>query len=157
MPEPMAAARAAAGVLFFDEGGRVLLVRPLQKPGWEIPGGYLRPGETPSEAVVREVAEELGILPPIGRLLVADWAPHPAEGDKVLFVFDGGLLEPVYLRLIRPDLVEIADWAFHEPDLLGLLLIPRLARRIQAALDARSGAQTAYLEHGRGVQFPAVA
>jgi len=150
----MAEARAAAGALFFDETGRVLLVRPSYKPGWEIPGGYLRPGETPTEAAAREVAEELGIGPPIGRLLVADWAPHPTEGDKVLFVFDGGRLAPGYLGQIRPDDGEIADWAFHDPHLIELLLIPRLARRISAALIARATDQTVYLEHGRRPQDP---
>lgn len=155
--ESIAEARAAAGALFFNESGRVLLVRPTYKSGWEIPGGYIRPGETPTEAAAREVAEELGIRPPIGRLLVADWAPHPAEGDKILFVFDGGPLDPGHLGLIRPDPVEIAGWAFHDPDLLGLLLVPRLARRIMAALNARSAAQTAYLEHGHRVQAPVVA
>jgi 8-oxo-dGTP diphosphatase len=155
--ESIGEARAAAGALFFNQDGRVLLVRPTYKSGWEIPGGYLRPGETPTEAAAREVAEELGIRPPIGRLLVADWAPHPAEGDKILFVFDGGPLGPDQAGLIRPDPVEIAGWAFHDPDLLGMLLPARLARRITAALDARSAAHTAYLEHGHRVQAAVVA
>jgi ADP-ribose pyrophosphatase YjhB (NUDIX family) len=98
----MAHARAAAGVLFFDEDGRVLLVRPSYKSGWDIPGGYLRPGETPSEAAAREVSEKLGIKPPIGRLLAADWAPHPDEGDKILFVFDGGQLSPECVAQLKP-------------------------------------------------------
>ena len=47
----------AAGVLFFDEQGRVMLVDPTYKPGWEIPGGYVEAGESPLEACVREVKE----------------------------------------------------------------------------------------------------
>lgn len=146
--EPMARARAAAGALFFDEAGRVLLVRASYRPGWDIPGGYLHPGETPSQAAAREVAEELGITPPIGRLLVADWAPHPDEGDKILFVFDGGQLTPEHIVSIQLDPAEIAEYAYHDPALIGQLLIPRLARRVTAAIAARSAAQTAYLEHG---------
>jgi hypothetical protein len=34
-------------------------------------------------------------------LLVADWAPHPDEGDKLLFVFDGGRLTAEKLGAIR--------------------------------------------------------
>lgn len=146
--EPMARARAAAGVLFFDEDGRVLLVRASYRPGWDIPGGYLRPGETPSQAAAREVAEELGITPPIGRLLVADWSPHPDEGDKILFVFDGGQLAPEHIARIKLDPAEIAEYAYHDPALIGQLLIPRLARRISAAIAALQTDSTNYLEQG---------
>ena len=131
--ESIGEARAAAGALFFNEDGRVLLVRPTYKSGWEIPGGYLRPGETPTEAAAREVAEELGIRPPIGRLLVADWAPHPAEGDKILFVFDGGPLGPDQVGLIRPDPVEIAGWAFHDRSRTNAEIVLSLYQSIRVA------------------------
>nr|WP_053648691.1 NUDIX hydrolase [Streptomyces sp. XY431] len=147
-PEAVAQPRTAAGVLFFDEADRVLLVKPTYKPGWEIPGGYLHPGETPTEGAAREVKEELGITPPIGRLLVADWAPHPTEGDKLLFIFDGGVLPTDELDRISVDQVEIGEYAFHATDQLDELLIPRLARRVHAACDARAQSATVYLEHG---------
>jgi 8-oxo-dGTP pyrophosphatase MutT (NUDIX family) len=152
--EPMAHARAAAGVLFFDETGRVLLVRPSYKPGWDIPGGYLHPGETPTEAAAREVSEELGITPPIGRMLVVDWAPHPDEGDKILFVLDGGQLAPEYLDQIKLDPAEITEYAFHDPELIGQLLVPRLARRLSAAIASDPDTHTAYLEHGHRMGSP---
>ncbi|MEV7777848.1 NUDIX hydrolase [Kitasatospora sp. NPDC088351] len=147
-PEAVAQPRTAAGVLFFDEADRVLLVKPTYKPGWEIPGGYLHPGETPSEGAAREVKEELGITPPIGHLLIADWAPHPTEGDKLLFVFDGGVLPADELERITVDQVEIGEYAFHPSDQLDELLIPRLARRVHAAWAAWTHSETVYLEHG---------
>ncbi|MFC5663570.1 NUDIX domain-containing protein [Kitasatospora misakiensis] len=146
--EVVAQPRTAAGVLFFDEDDRVLLVKPTYKPGWEIPGGYLHAGETPSEGAAREVKEELGITPPIGRLLVADWAPHSTEGDKLLFVFDGGILPTDELDNITVDQVEIGKYAFHTTDQFDELLIPRLARRVHAACVARTQSETVYLEHG---------
>ena len=74
--------------------GRVLLVRPTYKPHWDVPGGYVEPGESPTSACAREVREELGIEPMLGSLLVVDWAPNAGEGDKMLFIFDGGELAP---------------------------------------------------------------
>lgn len=146
----MARPRMAAGVLFFNAQGRVLLVRPSYKPMWEIPGGYIETGESPLDACKREVQEELGITPRIGGLLVVDWAPSDAEGDKVLYVFNGGELPPEEVASIKlaPDELLAAD--FHPADQIDELLIPRLARRVKAAIAARQEGGTRYLEHGVG-------
>lgn len=53
------------------------------------------------EACSREVLEELGLTLPLGPLLVVDWAPAEAEGDKILFIFDGGTLTADQLSAIR--------------------------------------------------------
>lgn len=145
---PMSRPRVAAGALFFDEEGRVLLVKPTYKEGWDIPGGYVEPGETPTEACAREVREELGLDREVGALLVADWAPSESEGDKILFVFDGGRISDEQLRAITLPPEELYSARFHSRTDLDRLLIPRLARRIQAALDTHGDGRTDYLEHG---------
>ena len=54
-----------AAVALVDADGRVLLAeRPEGKHlagMWEFPGGKVQPGETPEAALIRELAEELGI------------------------------------------------------------------------------------------------
>lgn len=144
----MATPRVAAGVLFRDAQGRVLLVKPTYKDGWDIPGGYVEPGESPKQAAHREVLEELGIEPPIGRLLVVDWAPHPAEGDKVLFVFDGGQgLDQITPTSAAED--EIEAVRFWDVGDLGQALPARLCVRIASALSVNGDA---YLEHGASTE-----
>lgn len=141
-------ARAAAGVLFFDEQDHVMLVEPVYKNYRDIPGGYLHHGETPTQAAVREIREELGITPPIGRLLVIDWAPNQTEGDKLLFVFDGGVLSSEYRENICLAADELTAYAFHDVTCVHDLTIDRLARRISHGHAARNDGTTRYLEYG---------
>jgi ADP-ribose pyrophosphatase YjhB (NUDIX family) len=140
----MATPRVAAGVLFRDARGRVLLVKPTYKDGWDIPGGYVEPGESPKQAAHREVLEELGIEPTIGRLLVVDWAPHPAEGDKMLFIFEGGQMLD-HATPTSADAGEIETVKFWSVADLGQALPARLRTRIASALKVNGDA---YLEHG---------
>lgn len=52
------------GAVVVDDAGRLLLIRRGHAPSaglWSVPGGHVEPGESLSEAVVREVREETGL------------------------------------------------------------------------------------------------
>ena len=61
MPLPPGTARpvVAAGAVFRDDAGRVLLVHPTYKPGWDVPGGTAGAGVVGSEAF-------MGLIQPCG-------------------------------------------------------------------------------------------
>ena len=51
----------AGAVVLIEWDGRWLMVDPVYREGWTLPGGLIDRGETPAEAIKRELVEELGI------------------------------------------------------------------------------------------------
>ena len=144
-------ARAAAGVLFTNEQGEILMVTPSYKPYLDIPGGYVEPGESPSQAAVREVKEELGIDVELGQLLVVDWwteGIEQPEGAKILFIFDVGSVSQRTVDQMLVDGVEIVDAKFYSLSDLEHLTVPRLSGRLRNAVAAKNSRLTRYLEEG---------
>ncbi|GAA0478091.1 hypothetical protein Aca07nite_44940 [Actinoplanes capillaceus] len=123
-------------------------MKPAYKHGWDIPGGYVEPGESPRAACNREVREELGIAVNAGSLLVVDWAPADEEGDKMLFVFDAGELDTRTREEIRFSDGELTESRFVARDNLAEFVPARLFRRLSTAIDAKHLSKTAYAEHG---------
>ncbi|MGW1198663.1 (deoxy)nucleoside triphosphate pyrophosphohydrolase [Streptomyces sp. NPDC002536] len=114
----MATVRVVVGGAVFDRG-RLLAARRSAPPElagrWELPGGKLEPGETPREALVRELREELGIeAEPLERI-AGEW---PLKPGYVLQVWTARLLSgearPLEdhdeLRWLTPDRVDEVDW-----------------------------------------------
>ena len=98
MPAPLRRAAVRAGTPSYTVGavavmrhddGRVLFVDQRHSNGWALPGGLLRRGECPDDAVIREVREEVGVTLPVPSL------PVP--------------LAAVNARLRRVDLVYLLD------------------------------------------------
>lgn len=139
--------RIASGALFVEQE-RILLVRKTYGNTWDIPGGYVDRGESPASACERELREELGIRRTVKRLLVTDWAPNDAEGDKILYVFDCGELGSEQYNM-RPDGVELDKTEWIPAADIARFVIPRLVRRLTSAYHAYTAGVTLYLEHGQ--------
>lgn len=61
--EPAPAGEVFAALAFVqDASGRFAVVYSPRRAEWASPGGWCEPGETPAEAVVREVLEETGLV-----------------------------------------------------------------------------------------------
>ena len=106
--------------------GRVLAAHRARDPrGWELPGGKVEAGETPAQAAVRELREELGcevevtgwldgavqVRPGLelrvatARLVAGD--PRPLEHDALWWVPPARLARLDWLRADRPFVAQL--------------------------------------------------
>ena len=113
-------------VALVDADGRVLLAR--RPPGkameglWEFPGGKLATGETPEQALIRELREELGIDTEQSCLAPLAFASHGYDDFHLLMplyvcrVWNGTVVpkEGQELRWVRP--VRLGDFPMPPAD-----------------------------------------
>ncbi len=139
--------RMASGCLFFDDQGRLLVVKPCHEDTWGIPGGIVEQNESPLQACVREVHEEIGLLRVMERLLCVDYTSDNGKYTESLqFIFFGGTLSPEEMAAIRLCPEELSEYSLLEPEKALALLNQRLSRRLAGCLAALSTNQTLYLE-----------
>lgn len=142
--------RVAADVILRDESGRILLVKPTYKEGWDLPGGMVEANESPTDAARRELLEELGIRPELRRVLSMDWdPPHGPWDDQIVLILDGGELGPTDAAGLRPRDHELSACMFFPPDDAVAAVRPRIRERVAQALEALMKGETRYLESGR--------
>jgi ADP-ribose pyrophosphatase YjhB (NUDIX family) len=139
--------RIAAGCLFFDEQGKVMLVKPTYKPGWEIPGGGVEHNESPKQCCQREIQEELGLKRKTGVLLVVDYTRETDEKTESLhFVIDGGILSSPDIESIELGQDELSEYRFFPMDALPPELTDTLRNRLMAAGQQKLYGTGTYLE-----------
>lgn len=139
--------RVAADVLIRDSVGRVLVVDPTYKEGWDLPGGMIEANESPTAGALRELGEELGLTLAIGRPLVVEWVgAHGPWDDQIVFVFDGGVLPDASCGNIVIRDPEIGRWQFSEVNAVRQDMRDHVWRRLSAAVEAAGSGETRYLE-----------
>ena len=122
-----------------DINGRMLLVRRCDTGDWELPGGNVDPGESASDAAVRETAEESGMTVEVTGLV----GIYTDPGHVIADPRDGLVRQPFAVCFhARPlcgspggDQVETSDarW-FPTGDIPALPIRPAMRLRIGHAL-----------------------
>ena len=113
-----------------ERDGRYLAARRT-KPDWaagrwEFPGGKVEPGESDTDALVREIREELGDEIAVGALVPGEW---PLHDDLVLHLYFATLIngEPEALdhhdelRWLTPDGFVDVSWLEADVDAVRAL------------------------------------
>ncbi len=129
--------------LVFDDQSRVLLVKHSNGGVWVAPGGAIDPGETPQDAVVREVWEETALHVEPTRFLGSFGGPEflvrYANGDETSYV-----MATYECRRItgepKPDLEETLETRWVAASELAALPLAPWARLILPTLMRRLGA-----------------
>jgi len=130
--------------------GLLLAARRTRPPAaagrWELPGGKVEPGETYDDALVREVAEELGCAVVVRRWLAAEAPIRPGLVLRaaICHLAGDGRVDPVptehdRLAWLGPEQLDDVDWLDSDRPFL-----PELATRLRGGERVADGAGNAY-------------
>ena len=134
-----------SAVIFDKDREKILLTRREDNNQWCLPSGGMEPGESASEACIREVEEETGLQVAIKRLIGVYTTPHELvvyqDGNKIQLValcFEAEIVGGE-LRL-SCETTEYGYFSYPEVQALDLLL-----NHAQRITDAYSGIMTTFV------------
>ncbi|MEO8971999.1 MAG: NUDIX hydrolase [Ktedonobacteraceae bacterium] len=139
--------RMASAALFLNVRNNILIVKPVYREHWLLPGGIVEERESPQQACIREVKEELGLDISPGQLLCVDYKVQQGTREEgIEFVFFGGILHEETIRQIQVQAEELSEVRFARLEDAIEMLNPWSERRIPFALRAYKNGTTVYLE-----------
>ncbi len=134
-----------SAVIFDQHREKILLTRREDNNQWCLPSGGMQPGESASEACIREVEEETGLQVAIKRLIGIYTTPHELivyrDGNKIQLValcFEAEIVDGE-LRL-SCETTEYGFFSYQEIQELDLLL-----NHTQRIKDAYSEEMTTFI------------
>lgn len=142
----------SGAALFFDKEQRLLIVKPNYKDHWSIPGGMVDADESPQEACVREVLEEINLTISNPEFLGVDYSyPLGKRKECVHYIFYGGEVSEEQKATLKPQPDEIDEIRFvplkEAIELFGKKE-KRLIKRVLACLEALENKRPIYMENG---------
>ena len=119
-------------IAVIEYGDQILALRQLHRRGLSLPGGLVDRGETPQQAVVREVLEETGLRVTSGAVYAVSVATRRRQVDVIFrIVCDAEPLIQPASEATSYEWVNPASW---DPELAD-----KATRRILKALHAAYG------------------
>lgn len=101
------------GIIFNDQNEILLFKHTYRSHAWSLPGGYLKSGEHPREALEREIKEESGLVVSVDESLKTRTDRDTARLDMCYIgVLIGGDFKPTH---------EVSEYGFFTQDKLPLL------------------------------------
>lgn len=122
-PEPKSVRYVVAGLILRGDEVLICQRRPDQAMAlkWEFPGGKMEPGESPEQALIRELDEELGIKATIGSLVahVRHAYRNGSSVDLQFFAvhhFEGEITNHIFNDLRWSNLRDLPSYDFLAAD-----------------------------------------
>lgn len=144
--------RMGAGIMLFNKNNEILIVKPSYKDHWSVPGGSVEENESPKEACIREIREEINIAIDDPKFLCIAYYSNesePTKGESLQFMFYGGVLKDDQISNIRLADGEISEYKFFKTDEALPLFNKKSQYWVLKSLEAIKNNSAIYLENGK--------